>query len=81
MENHAILDNPFFCIARDACPVICRKYGTERVALFLNLTYDAGCDVDVAFDMLMFMFPLTDEEMEQEIIEAKRNIDMYSIFE
>ena len=80
MENHALLDNIFYCFVRDVCPVICRKYGSERVALFLNLTFDAGIDFETALDMFMFMFPLSEEEMEQEINEVNRNIDMYTLF-
>ena len=48
MENKELLNNPFYCIARDALPVASRKYGLDRIALVLNLLHDSGTSAEEA---------------------------------
>ena len=59
MENKELLNNPFYCIARDALPVASRKYGLERIALVLNLLHDSGTSAEEAVILIQFLFPLT----------------------
>ncbi len=76
MENKELLNNPFYCIARDALPVASRKFGLERIALALNLLHDSGTSAEEAVILIQFLFPLTEEEIAEEEIITKQNYNM-----
>jgi hypothetical protein len=63
MENKELLNNPFYCLARDAMPIVCRKYGLEQTALLLNILHDNGLSAEDACALMQFLYPLSPEEI------------------
>jgi len=76
MENKELLNNPFYCLARDAMPIVCRKYGWEQTALLLKILHDNGLSAEDACALMQFLYPLSPEEINEEESLAMQNYNM-----
>lgn len=63
--------NPFVGFALDAYPFTCEKYGTEKVACFVELCYKAQVNPIECMLLLETFLPLTKEEqvIQEEMIQ------------
>lgn len=72
--NEQPIDTPFMGLALDGFPFTCEKYGSDKVALFIELCHRAGVPPFDAFGLVEVFLPLTDEEQEQQTQMIERNL-------
>jgi|LauGreDrversion4_2_1035121.scaffolds.fasta_scaffold140768_6 hypothetical protein len=72
--NEQPIDTPFMGLALDGFPFTCEKYGSDKVALFIELCHRAGVPPIDAFNLVEVFLPLTDEEIEKQTEMIDRNL-------
>lgn len=72
--NEQPIDSPFMGLALDGFPFTCQKYGSDKVALFIEICHRAGVPPLDAFGLVEVYLPLTEEEFEQQTLMIQRNL-------
>jgi len=74
--NEQPIESPFMGLALDGFPFTCQKYGSEKVALLIELCHRSGIPPFDAFGIVEMFLPLTNEEVEEQTAMIERNLQM-----
>jgi hypothetical protein len=72
--NEQPIESPFMGLALDGFPFTCQKYGSEKVALLIELCHRSSVPPLDAFGIVEMYLPLSEEEFEQQTLMIQRNL-------